>query len=153
MLNVNVQTGQSVTIGTSKILKVLEIRSVAASDTTGEEQQVVFELTEYDGSNNTKFAMEPAIQLVHGIPIADNVKLFLKNIQFGNKSGDIKYAVLGFEAPREITIRGDWLDGNTTKTISQKLHEMSTGALIYYGKLNAKSPLEHELLRRLKEGT
>lgn len=54
-------------------------------------------------------------------------------------------ATLGFDAPREISIRGDWIT-----RIKKNIKSLSDAKLIEVGQVTATTSLEKELIKRLR---
>ena len=71
----------------------------------------------------------------------DNVLFFAKFIDKNNGS-----VALGFKAPKEIKIRGNWM-----RPTRRQLSDMSDKELIHAGTLPSSRGLENELAKRLKE--
>ena len=96
------------------------------------------------GDDVTQFTMT----IGKRIWVIDDVRLNFITI---NTVG-ITYAMLGFEAPRDIKICGSWQSGNKkhAKLGRKALSQMNASTLVYYASNNVKSALEHELLARLK---
>ena len=71
----------------------------------------------------------------------------------GIGSSGYQYAILGFDAPGSINIKGEWQNFNRDPgpLTRAKLSQMSDATLVYYASINAKSALEHELFNRFRK--
>ena len=134
MLNINTQLGQSIFIGDKHTLTL--------NSYTDDELNLTL-VNNDDPSDSVTFTLGACEDMW----IVPHVVLHY----IGNGSSGVRYAILGFDAPRHIRIKGEWQNFNSEPGPANrtKLRKMTDKSLMYYANMNAKTALEHELLSRL----
>ncbi len=138
MLNVNTQKGQSIYIGDNHVLKL---------KTFNEDEMEIHicegDVTVIDNWETFCIGAGKSVSICHAV-----------GLQYvGSGHTGVDYAILGFTAPRHIRILGEWKTGNIDPGPADraKLSQMTDASLVYYASMNAKTPLEHELMNRFKK--
>lgn len=99
MLVITVQKGQAVRINLPGVYD----ERLIVTDINKEDNTVGLRLSE---SMNSDFTMEAG----KDVKLTEHVRLFFKTIDhYTSKARDVDHAVLGFEAPRTVIIRGEWM--------------------------------------------
>lgn len=137
MLNMNTQKKQSIFIGVNYMLTLDHF----------DEDCIQLTLTT-DGGQHEDCVQKFTVMASEGKSICPDVNVHFHGL--GNNGHP--YAILAFDAPRHINIKGEWQNFNRGPGPADraKLSQMSDASLVYYASMNAKTPLEHELMNRFK---